>query len=446
LCVAIDPHHRLARSFGYVPCIVNQGGVKDDFALKMATERASAGGGADFTVMIVASGPVRGGGLVHAVVVTQPLQSWSVLRSHEDFYALSDVLLQLLNGPPACPVITDLHQELVSLAHIVSTRNKLQEWLSKVLIFPGASETAAVRNFLTFGANTILPQFEGVSWTSFTPDGGVLSPEQVPTSAAASSNTDLDNLDDMEMDVMFGSDDDEGDLQDESDDDEEYIRPSIRYKPTDEPVTEEDKIDLMEMAGEVEMIEDIGSFAQSLGASHLGRSLQLQAESAAKNSYAPAPVSEATKPAQGLTIGAATTGSTSSGGIGSAMEQAKISGFTGIGENFSHKPAETAPRVDSFKMIKVIGKGSFGKVFLVRENHTGDMYALKVLRKDNIIKRNQVEHTRTERSVLGYVKHPFIVGKVVVLKGSLSLQRMRHTAGDRLKNALISTVTCPISG
>jgi RAC serine/threonine-protein kinase len=38
------------------------------------------------------------------------------------------------------------------------------------------------------------------------------------------------------------------------------------------------------------------------------------------------------------------------------------------------------------------------------------MYALKVLRKDNIIKRNQVEHTRTERSVLGYVKHPFIVG------------------------------------
>jgi serine/threonine protein kinase len=53
---------------------------------------------------------------------------------------------------------------------------------------------------------------------------------------------------------------------------------------------------------------------------------------------------------------------------------------------------------------------SSGKVFLVRENKTGMLYALKVLRKDNIIKRNQVEHTRTERSVLGYVKHPFIVG------------------------------------
>ena len=37
-------------------------------------------------------------------------------------------------------------------------------------------------------------------------------------------------------------------------------------------------------------------------------------------------------------------------------------------------------------------------------------FAMKVLRKDNIIKRNQVEHTRTERAVLGYVKHPYIVG------------------------------------
>jgi serine/threonine protein kinase len=51
-----------------------------------------------------------------------------------------------------------------------------------------------------------------------------------------------------------------------------------------------------------------------------------------------------------------------------------------------------------------------GKVFLVKEIKTSQVYALKVLRKDNIIKRNQVEHTKTERNVLGYVKHPFIVG------------------------------------
>ena len=51
-----------------------------------------------------------------------------------------------------------------------------------------------------------------------------------------------------------------------------------------------------------------------------------------------------------------------------------------------------------------------GKVFLVKERRTSEMFALKVLRKDNIIRRNQVEHTKTERNVLGYVNHPFIVG------------------------------------
>ena len=49
-------------------------------------------------------------------------------------------------------------------------------------------------------------------------------------------------------------------------------------------------------------------------------------------------------------------------------------------------------------------------MFLVREIKTGEMFALKVLRKDNIIKRNQVEHTITERSVLEYIRHRFIVG------------------------------------
>jgi len=87
--------------------------------------------------------------------------------------------------------------------------------------------------------------------------------------------------------------------------------------------------------------------------------------------------------------------------------QSKIEG---LGDSFHSKKPISPPSLDSFKMIKVIGKGSFGKVFLVREHRTGEMFALKVLRKDNIIKRNQVEHTRTERSVLGYVKHPFIVG------------------------------------
>merc|ERR1740117_2122988 len=90
------------------------------------------------------------------------------------------------------------------------------------------------------------------------------------------------------------------------------------------------------------------------------------------------------------------------------MKEATQGGLGGV--CFKPPKPECAPCLEAFKMIKVIGKGSFGKVFLVKEIKTSQMFALKVLKKDNIIKRNQVEHTKTERSVLGYVKHPFIVG------------------------------------
>lgn len=65
--------------------------------------------------------------------------------------------------------------------------------------------------------------------------------------------------------------------------------------------------------------------------------------------------------------------------------------------------------LDAFELLKVIGKGSYGKVTLVRKRDTGRLYAMKCLNKSNVKKRNQVEHTRTERSVLTRAKHPFIV-------------------------------------
>lgn len=66
--------------------------------------------------------------------------------------------------------------------------------------------------------------------------------------------------------------------------------------------------------------------------------------------------------------------------------------------------------VKDFTLLKVVGKGSFGKVMMVRKKDNRRIYAMKVLRKANIIKRNQVAHTRTERNVLGRIDHPFIVG------------------------------------
>jgi len=66
--------------------------------------------------------------------------------------------------------------------------------------------------------------------------------------------------------------------------------------------------------------------------------------------------------------------------------------------------------LEDFTLLKVVGKGSFGKVLQVRNRHTGKIYAMKQLKKDHIIKRNQVEHTKTERFVLQHLRHHYIVG------------------------------------
>jgi len=64
----------------------------------------------------------------------------------------------------------------------------------------------------------------------------------------------------------------------------------------------------------------------------------------------------------------------------------------------------------------VLGKGSYGKVYLVRlkaegSKFTNKLFAMKVLKKAELFKRNQVEHTKAERRILeGMNRHPFIVG------------------------------------
>ena len=65
--------------------------------------------------------------------------------------------------------------------------------------------------------------------------------------------------------------------------------------------------------------------------------------------------------------------------------------------------------IDDFELLKVVGKGSFGKVLLVRKKDSGEVFAMKMLSKPNVVKRRQVHHTITERKVLSYTRHPFIV-------------------------------------
>lgn len=64
--------------------------------------------------------------------------------------------------------------------------------------------------------------------------------------------------------------------------------------------------------------------------------------------------------------------------------------------------------LEDFEIITVIGKGSFGKVAKVRGKNN-KIYALKMLDKRTIIEREEIEHTKTEKKILQFVKNPFLM-------------------------------------
>lgn len=56
--------------------------------------------------------------------------------------------------------------------------------------------------------------------------------------------------------------------------------------------------------------------------------------------------------------------------------------------------------IDDFTMLRIIGKGSYAKVALVRMKETNKIYALKILKKDYIQQKKQVSHIKEERRIL----------------------------------------------
>lgn len=65
--------------------------------------------------------------------------------------------------------------------------------------------------------------------------------------------------------------------------------------------------------------------------------------------------------------------------------------------------------IDHFSTISVIGKGSYAKVLLVKKKETGELCAMKILKKENIERRKQEKHVKVERDVLVNIDHPFVI-------------------------------------
>ncbi|GKV46816.1 hypothetical protein SLEP1_g53779 [Rubroshorea leprosula] len=65
--------------------------------------------------------------------------------------------------------------------------------------------------------------------------------------------------------------------------------------------------------------------------------------------------------------------------------------------------------IDDFEIIKPISRGAFGRVFLAKKRTTGDLFAIKVLKKADMVRKNAVESILAERDILISVRNPFVV-------------------------------------
>lgn len=79
-------------------------------------------------------------------------------------------------------------------------------------------------------------------------------------------------------------------------------------------------------------------------------------------------------------------------------------------------------KLDDFDLDRTIGTGSFGRVMIcyVKKDRT-QRYAMKMLKKENIVKMKQVEHTLNEKKILSSIDFPFIVKLAYSFKDASNL-------------------------
>jgi len=106
---------------------------------------------------------------------------------------------------------------------------------------------------------------------------------------------------------------------------------------------------------------------------------------------------------------------------------------------------ETQPAtLEDFKIVKMIGKGTFGKVFLVEHKTTKKLFAMKCIRKDIILENEQMENIQLEKDILRQIDHPFLVNMEYVFQNQFRIYfLMKFVKGGELFRHLVEVRMFP---
>jgi serine/threonine protein kinase len=74
-----------------------------------------------------------------------------------------------------------------------------------------------------------------------------------------------------------------------------------------------------------------------------------------------------------------------------------------------HNSTRQSKSLVDFELLKVIGRGSYGKCYLVRRIKSGELLAMKVMHKKELVNRNVLDNIKAERLVLEKINHPYLV-------------------------------------
>lgn len=315
-------------------------------------------------------------GIFIICVQQEKFEAWSVYRRFHSFLLLRE---QLISHHPNIPQLPALDANNLSLEYLENVRSFLDRWIQNLTCNTYILRMQAMYQFLCVDANMPPPYLE-VHWKN-----SIGYQQNTSTSADLEMNEMFDE--EHETSNNHGWDDDDGDDNDR----ESMIMRDSEYDHMDTMFA-------MDGTADHKPPKNRSPSHKSGGSNRNGPNPNKKRMAAAKDDDDDAK--------DGMDIQSL-----------SFVEAEFIYNKKDEEKSASEKlTSKRTINLDAFKIIKVIGKGSFGKVFLVRDKANGTLYAMKVLKKDYIIRKNQVEHTKTERSVLGYVHHPFIVGLIMAFQ------------------------------